>query len=95
MNLHNIIRKEMKKSGGKAKVTKVSEKCRLTQEGREELKQERAGMRTNDGTLYGALDYNTNRRYWCKGISAGFTPSANLEKTQLELEKTTDDDRDI
>lgn len=85
----------MKKSGGEARVVKVQEKCRLSQEGRKELAEERAGMRTNDGTLYGALDYNTNRRYWCKGVSAGFTPSANLEKTQLELEKTTDDDRDI
>lgn len=85
----------MKKSGGEAKVTKVPEKCRLTQEGLKELEEEIAGMRTNDGTLYGALDYNPSRKYWCRGISAGFTPSANLEKTQLELEKTTDDDRDI
>ena len=94
MNLHSVIRKEMKKSGGEAKVTKVPEKCRLTQEGREELKQERAGMRANDGTLYGALDYNTSRKYWCKGISAGFTPSANSEKKQSVPEEKTDKDRD-
>ena len=32
MNLHNIIRKEIEiPSEGKAKVTKVPEKCRLTQ----------------------------------------------------------------
>ena len=42
MNLHNIVRKEMKKSGGEAKVTKVSEKCRLSQEGLNELKEESA-----------------------------------------------------
>ena len=95
MNLHSVIRKEMEKSGGEAKVTKVPEKCRLTQEGLEKLKEEIAGMRTNDGTLYGALGYNTSRKYWCKGISAGFTPSANSEKTQSGLEEKTDDDRDI
>ena len=94
MNLHNIIRKEMKKSGGEAKVTKVSEKCRLTQEGLREFQEEIAGMRKNDGTLYGALDYNRSRKYWCRGISAGFTPSVNSEKTQSGPEEKTDDDRD-
>lgn len=94
MNLHNIVRKEMKKSGGEAKVTKVSEKCRLSQEGLNELKEVSAGMRKNDGTLYGALDYNTSRKYWCRGNSVGFTPSVNLEKTQSGPEEKTDDDRD-
>ena len=93
-NLHNIVRKEMKKSGGEARVVKVQEKCRLSQEGQNELKEESAGMRKNDGTLYGALDYNTSRKYWCRGNSVGFTPSVNLEKTQSGPEEKTDDDRD-
>ena len=90
-DLHRIVRNEMKKSGGEAKVTKVPDKCRLTQEGLEELKEEIAGMRTNDGTLYGALDYNKSRRYWCRGISAGITPSVNSEKTQSGTEEKADD----
>jgi len=77
-----IIRKEMKKSGGEARVVKVQEKCRLSQEGRKELAEERAGMRTNDGTLYGALDYNASRKSWCRRFQAGFTPSVNSEETQ-------------
>ena len=43
MNLHSIVRKEMKKSGGEARVVKVQEKCRLSQEGQNELKEESAG----------------------------------------------------
>lgn len=92
MNLHSIIRKEIEiPSNGEAKVTKVPEKCRLTQEGLKELEEEIAGMRTNDGTLYGALDYNTRRKSWCRGISTGFTPSVNSEETQSETEEKTDD----
>ena len=91
MNLPRIVRKEMKKSNGKAKVTKVPEKCRLTQEGLKELKEEIAGMRTNDGTLYGALDYNTSRKSWCRRFQAGFTSSVNSEETQSGTEKKTDD----
>ncbi len=95
MNLHRIIIKEVEiPSDGKAKVTKVPEKCRLSQEGLNELKEESAGMRKNDGTLYGALDYNTSRKYWCRGNSVGFTPSVNSEKTQSGPEEKTDDDRD-
>ena len=89
MNLHRIIKKEVEiPSNGEAKVTKVPEKCRLTQEGLEELKQERAGMRTNDGTLYGALD---SRKYFCRGSSARFSPSVNSEETQSGTEEKTDD----
>ena len=89
MNLHRIIKKEIEiPSNGEAKVTKVPEKCRLTQEGLEELKQERAGMRTNEGTLYGALD---SRKYFCRGSSAGLTPSVNSEETQSGTEEKTDD----
>lgn len=95
MDLHRIVGKEMKKSGGQARVVKVPEKCRLSQKGLEELKEEIAAMIKNDGTLPGALDYKTSRRYWCKGISAGFTPSENPEKKQSGIGKITDDDRDI
>lgn len=43
MNLHRIIIKEVEiPSNGKAKVTKVPEKCRLSQEGLNELKEESA-----------------------------------------------------
>lgn len=92
MNLHSIIRKEIEiPSNGEAKVTKVPKKCRLTQEGLQELREEMAGERTNEGTLYGALDYKKSRRYWCRGISAGFTPSVNSEETQSGTEEKTDD----
>lgn len=77
----------MEKSGGEARVVRVPKECRPTQESLRELGEEIAAMRTNDGTLYGDLDYNTSRRYWCRGISAGFTLSANSEKTQSGLEK--------
>ena len=89
MNLHSLIRKEIEiPSNGEAKVTKVSEKCRLTQEGLEELREEMAGERTNDGTLYGALD---SRKYFCRGFSARFAPSVNSEETQSGTEEKTDD----
>ena len=48
-------------------------------------------MRTNDGTLYGALDYNTSRKSWCRRFQAGFTPSVNSEETQSGTEEKTDD----
>lgn len=92
MNLHSIIKKEIEiPSNGKAKVTKVSEKCRLTQEGLQELREEMAGERTNEGTLYGALDYNTSRKSWCRRFQAGITPSVNSEKTQSGTEEKADD----
>ena len=44
MNLHSIIKKEIEiPSDGKAKVKKVPKKCRLSQEGQNELKEESAG----------------------------------------------------
>ena len=45
-------------------------------------------MRTNDGTLYGALD---SRKYFCRGSSARFAPSVNSEETQSGTEEKTDD----
>ena len=45
-------------------------------------------MRTNDGTLYGALD---SRKYFCRGFSARFAPSVNSEETQSGTEEKTDD----
>lgn len=56
------------------------------------IKRRERWLRKNDGTLYG--DYNTSRKYWCRGNSVGFTPSVNSEKTQSGAEEKTDDDRD-